>query len=132
MNSFNHYSYGSVTEWIYSTLIGITVDEANPGFSRFILKPTAGGGLSYANGEYKSSHGTIKSGWQAEDNKITDYTCTVPANTTATLYLKAEQAENITEGGKPLSEADGVTLKSFENGVAVIELTSGIFEFSIK
>lgn len=132
MNSFNHYSYGSVTEWIYSTLVGITCDDDNPGFSHFILKPTAGGGLSYADGEYKSVRGTIKSGWQAQDNKITKYSCTVPANTAATLYLHAEQLDNITESGKPLSEADGVTVTSFENCVAVIEISSGAFEFSIK
>ena len=132
MNSFNHYSYGSVTEWIYSTLIGITADESKPGFSHFILKPTAGGGLTYANGEFVSVRGTIKSGWEAEADVITKYTCTVPANTTATLYLPAGQLDNITESGKPLSEAYGVTVTSFENGVAVIELCSGAFEFSIK
>ena len=132
MNSFNHYSYGSVTEWIYSTLIGITADESKPGFSHFILKPTAGGGLTYANGEYVSIRGTIKSGWVAENDVMTKYACTVPANTTATLYLHAEQLDNITESGKPLSEADGVTVTSFENCVAVIEISSGAFEFSIK
>lgn len=132
MNSFNHYSYGSVTEWIYSTLLGITVDVSNPGFSHFILKPTAGGGLNYANGEYASVRGTIKSGWEAEADVITKYTCTVPANTTATLYLSADQIESITESGKPLFEADGISVTSFENGVAAIELCSGVFEFFIK
>ncbi|MBQ7699750.1 MAG: family 78 glycoside hydrolase catalytic domain [Clostridia bacterium] len=132
MNSFNHYSYGSVTEWIYSSLIGITCDEANPGFSHFILKPVAGGGLSYANGEYKSVRGTVKSGWQAENDVMTKYTCTVPANTTATLYLLTDNAANITESGKPLSEAEGVSLISFENGAAVIELASGAYSFEIS
>ncbi|MBO4423642.1 MAG: family 78 glycoside hydrolase catalytic domain, partial [Clostridia bacterium] len=57
MNSFNHYSYGSVTEWIYSTLIGITCDETAPGFSHFILKPTCGSGITAADGEYRSVSG---------------------------------------------------------------------------
>ena len=132
MNSFNHYSYGSVTEWIYSTLIGITCDESAPGFSHFTLKPTAGGGINKADGEYDSIHGLIKSGWEAKDNKITKYKCTVPGNTAATLYLHADNSDDITEGGKPLSAAEGITLASFENGIAVIELTSGVYEFEIK
>jgi len=132
MNSFNHYSYGSVTEWIYSTLIGITCDEDAPGFSHFILKPTSGGGINKADGEYNSMRGLIKSGWEAKDDKITSYKCTVPGNTAATLYLHADSADNITEGGKPLSEAEGLTLTSFENGIATIELTSGVYEFEIK
>ena len=113
-------------------MAGITADETNPGFSHFILKPTAGGGITEVGCEYDSIHGTIKSGWKAQNEKITNYSCTVPTNTTATLYLSAEQIENITEGGKPLSEADGVTVTSFENCVAVIEISSGAFEFSIK
>ena len=132
MNSFNHYSYGSVTEWIYSTLIGIGCDENAPGFAHVILKPTAGGGINKADGEYDSIRGLIKSGWEASDGKIIKYKCTVPGNVTATLYLKVDDSDNITESGKPLSEAEGLKLASFENGVAVIELTSGVYEFEIK
>ncbi len=132
MNSFNHYSYGSVTEWIYSTLIGIGCDENAPGFSHVILRPTSGGGINKADGEYDSIRGLIKSGWEASDGRITKYKCTIPGNVTATLYLHADSSDDITEGGKPLSAAEGITLASFENGIAVIELTSGVYEFEIK
>ena len=132
MNSFNHYSYGSVTEWIYSTLIGIGCDENAPGFAHVILKPTAGGGINKAGGEYRSVRGLITSGWEASDGKINRYECSVPGNVTATLYLQADGADKITESSKSLSEAEGLTLTSFENGIAVIELTSGEYKFEIK
>ena len=132
MNSFNHYSYGSVTEWMYSTLAGITCDENAPGFSHFILKPTSDASINHVDGEYNSISGLIKSGWDAKNGSITEYRCTVPGNTTATLYLHASSAGNITESGNALSGAEGVTLVSFKDGIAVMELSSGSYEFTIK
>ena len=131
MNSFNHYSYGSVTEWIYNSLIGIAPDENAPAFAHFYLNPTAGGGLTHADGEYKSVRGTIKSAWDAQDNAIVKYSCTVPGNTTATLRLRADSASMITEQGRALSEADGVNVVSESDGVVVIELGSGEYVFEI-
>ena len=78
MNSFNHYSYGSVTEWLYDTLTGIKAGEAGNTFRSFVLRPTAGGGITYAKGEYNSVCGMIVSEWTAVDNKITTYKCSIP------------------------------------------------------
>lgn len=124
MNSFNHYSYGSVMEWVYSSMIGIACDENSPAFKHFILKPTYGGSLSYAKGSYKSAYGVIESGWEIKDNELI-YTCLVPANTTATLLLPCEENAVITESG------ERVTPVRYENGRAVFELESGKYEFKI-
>ena len=132
MNSFNHYSYGSVTEWIYDTLVGIACDEDAPGFSRFILRPTCGGGLTHAEGAYLSTHGLIRSAWDAENDVMTAYRCTVPANTTATLYLPASSAEDVTESGKPLTEAEGTTVVSNGGGTVRLLLNSGVYDFLIS
>lgn len=132
MNSFNHYSYGSVTEWIYSYMLGISVDEAYPGFSRFILKPVAGKEISDAEGEYNSVCGLIKSKWTAENGAIKTYSCTVPCNTSAVLYLPASSADNVIESGKSLNDAQGLKLVSSGDGIVVIELSSGTYEFKIK
>ncbi len=131
MNSFNHYSYGSVTEWLYDSLAGICCDEASPAFSHFILRPTAGGGITSAAGEYDSIRGLIKSSWEAADNAITKYSCTVPGNTTATLYLRAASADNVTEQGRSLAETEGVEIAGFENGVLTLTLGSGDYTFEI-
>ena len=129
MNSFNHYAYGSVTEWLYDTLVGIRCDEDAPGFSHFILRPTCGGGLTHAEGAYLSIRGLIQSAWEAENNTMTAYRCAVPANTTATLYLPAASAATVTEGGRPLEEAEGVTVVSAAGGTVELLLSSGAYDF---
>ncbi|MGN0149780.1 MAG: family 78 glycoside hydrolase catalytic domain, partial [Clostridia bacterium] len=126
MNSFNHYSYGAIGEWMFSDILGINADEA--GYKSIILKPTLGGNLTYAKGSYDSAYGEIKSEWSI-DNQTLTYKCTVPANTTATLYLPANNAENITESGNNIENAVGVTYKGTENGEAVFALESGSYEF---
>ena len=132
MNSFNHYSYGSVTEWIYSSLVGISPDEAAPGFTHFFLRPTCGGGLTEVSGSYESIQGLIRSAWNASDDVMKDYSCTVPANTTATLYLPAQSSSSVTEGGKPLADSEGVKIESEGDGIVVISLQSGEYSFEIK
>ena len=130
MNSFNHYSYGSVTEWIYDTLIGIACDEDAPGFSHFILRPTCGGGLTHAEGSYLSMYGLIQSAWDADEDAMTGYRCTVPANTTATLYLPAESLDSVNENGKPLSDAEGISVVSEKDGTVELLLVGGSYDFT--
>jgi alpha-L-rhamnosidase len=85
MNSFNHYSYGAVYEWMIGYQLGIMTDETQPGYQHFILQPTTGGTFTKASGSYDSVYGTIRSGWTAQDGVMTGYDVTVPANTSATL-----------------------------------------------
>ena len=85
MNSFNHYSFGAVYEWMMAYQLGISSGDA--GYQHFVLQPTVGGTFTYARGSFESPYGTIESGWTAEDGLMASYDVTVPANTTATLYL---------------------------------------------
>ena len=122
MNSFNHYSLGAVTSWMMDTQLGIRYDEQTPGYSHFTLQPVAGGSFTYARGSFESAYGTIESGWEAQDSVMTSYTCTVPANTTATLYLPGtwEAIEGATLTGT--SEHLGAECTCFE-------LTAGSYVF---
>ncbi|MCI8497098.1 MAG: hypothetical protein HFE85_02450, partial [Clostridiales bacterium] len=129
MNSFNHYSYGSIMEWVYKDMLGIERDEENPGYKHFVLQPTYGGTLTYAKGSYDSVYGTIVSDWTLENDEVFVYNATVPANTTATLYLPAAEGAAITESGVNVAEAQGVTFVKMENGTAVYELESGSYSF---
>ena len=115
MNSFNHYSFGAVYEWMVAYQLGISAGE-DAGYQHFILQPTVGGDFSYAKGSYESAYGAIESGWTAEDGVMTSYDCVVPANTTATLYL-------------PMGETDAI-----HNGIPVrqIELTAGSWHFDMN
>jgi len=84
MNSFNHYAFGSVGEFLYRTVGGIDTD--GPGFRKLIIRPRPGGGLTYANTRYDSINGTIESSWRIEGNEI-KLDVTIPINTTATVFL---------------------------------------------
>jgi len=129
MNSFNHYSFGAVGQWMMAYSLGIQRDE--PGFRRFILQPEPDptGIMTWAEGYYDSMYGRISSGWKV-DGALLVYLATVPANTTATLYLPTTAAESVKEGGKSALNARGVTFVRYENGKAVYTLQSGRYEFT--
>ena len=141
MNSFNHYSYGVVAEWMFRRVAGIESDEAQPGFKHFFLMPTPDDRTYFPAGQeritsakasHRSGYGLIRSEWERGDDGRIAYVATVPANTTATLYLPlADEDDEITEGGKPLEEAEGLEFKGIRDGKAVIELQSGTYRFNI-
>ena len=130
MNSFNHYSFGAVGQWMMAYSLGIQRDEESPGFKHFNLKPEPDptGEMTWAEGFYDSMYGRIKSAWEISDGAIT-YRATVPANTTATLYMPADTQSTITENGMPASEAEGVEFVKYENGRSVYRLASGDYKF---
>ena len=89
MNSFNHYAYGCVCEWIWETAAGIASDPAQPGFKHIIMKPIPDKRLGHINAEYQSTTGLIKSAWRYEgDQWIWDFT--IPAGATASVTLPGE------------------------------------------
>ena len=128
MNSFCHYAIGSVGEWMYRHILGINPDESRPGYSHVILRPQPGGGLTWAKGGYESIRGPIASEWKLDGADLR-YSVTIPANTTATLYLPAASVEAVTEGGKPVGEAAAVQSKGLQGRTAVLELGSGTYRF---
>ncbi|MCI8360638.1 MAG: family 78 glycoside hydrolase catalytic domain, partial [Clostridiales bacterium] len=132
MNSFNHYAYGAVGEWMYGYMAGVMSDEARPGFKHTILQPTpdASGRLTSAAASYESPYGRIESAWQTKNGALR-YQCAVPANTTATLYLPVEQDAALLEGGVPVGEAEGVRYVGYQDGKAVYELAPGRYSFRL-
>jgi alpha-L-rhamnosidase len=131
MNSFNHYSFGAVGQWMMAHSLGIERDE--PGFRTFILQPEPDptGVMTWAEGYYDSMHGRISSAWKTEENTLT-YRATVPANTTATLYLPTSSAESVKEGATAARSANGVTFVKYENGKAVYMLKSGTYRLTAR
>ncbi|MBQ7821097.1 MAG: family 78 glycoside hydrolase catalytic domain [Clostridia bacterium] len=131
--SQNHYAQASPSKWLYTDVLGIDhrrVHE-NAGYKSFTLEPKIGYGLTYAKGAYESANGIIRSAWELTDNGYT-YSCTVPANTSATLTLpKNGTSVNVLESGEALSEAYGVSLlEETDNGIAV-SLESGSYNFEV-
>jgi alpha-L-rhamnosidase len=86
MNSFNHYAYGAVGAWLYSTIAGIEVDPAHPGYKHFIVCPQPDGTLTFASAKLQTLYGELESSWAIERNTFT-LNVNVPPNTSATVQL---------------------------------------------
>ena len=85
MNSFNHYAYGAVGEWMYRVIAGLDTEKGS-GFSKSLISPRIGEELDYARGSVKTIHGSLKTYWERNNNIVT-LCVTVPANTTAKIQL---------------------------------------------
>ena len=133
MNSFNHYAFGSVGEWLFRFVAGIDLDPEVPAYKRFKIQPHVGGGLEYAKAEYNSIHGKIVSGWKLENDKLL-MDITIPANTSAFVYVPTEDRSQVTESGKSVKDSEGVKFLRMEKGAAVFKVDSGsyIFESTLK
>ncbi|MGV8096372.1 MAG: family 78 glycoside hydrolase catalytic domain [Mangrovibacterium sp.] len=127
MNSFNHYAYGAIGEWLYSYVGGIRIDPEKPGYQHILLHPHVGGGLSYANTAFQSMYGEIQSNWKTEGNDFT-YEVIIPANTTASVTLPGAKAEQLTINSKPVDQEMSKRLTQHGNTLSV-ELGSGKYQF---
>jgi len=128
MNSFNHYSFGAVGRWLFTTVAGIDTD--GPGFKKIMIRPRLGG-ITSARASYDSIHGKIATDWMLEDGTFM-LNVTIPANTTATVYVPADSAESVTEGGRRAARAKAVQFLRMENGSAVFAIVSGDYQFVSK
>jgi alpha-L-rhamnosidase len=128
MNSFNHYSFGAVGQWMMAHSLGIQRGE--PGFKSFVLQPEPDptGEMTWASGHYDSPYGRIASSWRLAGGML-DYTATVPPNTRATLYLPTRAPKSVQEGERLASESATIKFKRYKNGTAVYELPSGTYRF---
>jgi alpha-L-rhamnosidase len=128
MNSFNHYAYGAIGEWLYRVVAGIEIDEENPGYKHIIIQPHPGGGLTWAKARLDSMYGPIESGWELTD-KTMAVNIEVPANTTATVRLPDAKVKDVREGGRPLDRVKGVVKTVQEDDTAIIDVGSGRYVF---
>lgn len=128
MNSFNHYAFGSLGEWIFRALVGI--DTETPGFKRFIIRPHLDTGLKAVRARYHSIAGAIEISWHRGINEFR-LNITIPPNTVATVYVPAESPDVVFEGGKPARDAEGVTFLRMEKDTAVFEVVAGRYEFIV-
>lgn len=131
MNSFNHYAYGAIGDWLYQVVAGLEVDPDAPGYKHIALRPEPGGELTRATAELRSVYGLIRSAWTLENGRF-NWQITVPANTRATIYVPSADESGVTEGGKPAREAAGVTFLRLENGRAVFGVESGTYTFASR
>ncbi len=128
MNSFNHYSLGSVGEWMYRTVAGIDTDPTTPAYEKIVIHPIPGGDLTWAKGSVNTPRGLVANSWKITGDQF-ELTTTIPANTSATVYIPTTNAASVTEGGLPISSVIGVTFKGFEDGFAIYTVGGGTYHF---
>jgi alpha-L-rhamnosidase len=134
MNSFSHYSFGAVCEWMFQSLVGI--DTKGAGYKHIILRPGPPSAdsnpdhepINWVKAEYGSVRGKIVVDWKQNPGSF-EYKVTIPVNTTATLYLPATSADNVTESGNSLKNAHGVSLFGMQNDRVTLSLESGTYHF---
>jgi alpha-L-rhamnosidase len=129
MNSFNHYSLGSVGEWLYRFVLGIDQQPGTAGFGRLLLRPHPGGELSWARGSYRSVRGLIGTGWEHSGDQFT-FRVELPPNVTASVRVPSGHAAGVRDqdGSRPKALASYPGAAGIQE--AVFEVGSGTHQFS--
>ncbi|NLX05480.1 MAG: family 78 glycoside hydrolase catalytic domain [Phycisphaerae bacterium] len=128
MNSFSHWAFGSVGEWVWRELAGINPDESCPGYQHFVIRPRPCGDLRWVKARYDSIRGPIVCEWRIVDGRF-ELEVEVPANTTATVHVPATRPEAVTEGAGPAAKAEGVRFIGIDGSAAVFGVESGRYRF---
>ncbi|QGQ95048.1 alpha-L-rhamnosidase [Paenibacillus psychroresistens] len=131
MNSFNHYAYGAIGDWLYRYVAGLDTDEAAPGYKHIYIKPHPGPGLDWAALDLESMYGLIHTEWRRVDGAAAmEVRITLPANTTASVHLPDALLDKLFESGATLEKTTGVsTIEQLETGVS-LTLGSGKYSFT--
>jgi alpha-L-rhamnosidase len=129
MNSFNHYAYGAIGDWMVRTVAGLDLDETQPAYKHIVIQPRVGGGLTSARAELMTQYGSAASGWTLAGGRM-QLDVRVPPNTRATVRLAGASLAQVTEGARGVASAPGVTSARQEGSTVVVELGSGEYAFS--
>ncbi len=137
MNSFSHYSFGAVCEWMLCRLAGIDTD--GPAYRRILIRPMPPGAesnpdqkpVNWVKAHYDSIHGRIAVEWKSEPKRFL-LKVTVPPNTSAQVFLPARNTAGISETGRTLDKTKHVRLLRMEGGRAILDVASGDYEFESK
>ncbi|MEI6047876.1 MAG: family 78 glycoside hydrolase catalytic domain [Bacteroidota bacterium] len=129
MNSFNHYAYGAIGDWMYRVSAGI--ETMGPGYKHLILQPHPSKKLTYSKASFESSYGTVASGWERKGTKII-VSVKIPANTLATIMLPVNSTSKATENGKSISENKNFSDIRIDGNKLLVEAGSGdyVFEYT--
>ena len=128
MNSFNHYAYGAIGDWMYRVVAGLDTDDDAPGYKHIRIKPHIGGGLTNASASLQTYYGKASSGWKIEGSKVV-LDVEVPANTKATVVLPVSNADLVRENGMALGK--DIQVAAGENGTIQLKIGSGKYHFEI-
>ncbi|WP_339286557.1 family 78 glycoside hydrolase catalytic domain [Paenibacillus sp. FSL E2-0201] len=128
MNSYNHYAYGAIGDWLYRTAGGIELLE--PGYKKIRIQPQIGDHLSWVDASLESVHGTIKVTWKKLNEASVEMQVLIPSNTTAEVMIPTMKQENILESGIPIEQVIGLSsVEQMPEGQKLI-IGSGNYQFT--
>ncbi|MBS1948271.1 MAG: family 78 glycoside hydrolase catalytic domain [Bacteroidetes bacterium] len=131
MNSFNHYAYGAIGDWMYRVVAGLDTYEDAPGYKHIKIFPHSDSSLTMAAAELQTYYGKVSSNWKTDASGFT-LDVDVPANTTATVYLPAASTDDITESGRPLITEKEIEISGTHDSYTEIRIGSGTYHFAVK
>jgi len=131
MNSFNHYAYGSIGDWLYRVVAGLDTSNEKAGYKEILIHPHPDKSLKYAKAGFESMYGKISSSWK-EENDAMEISVSIPPNTKAVVILPFARVDDVYENGIEIRKVDGVYFyQQLEHGVK-LEVGSGSYTFSYK
>jgi len=129
--SHSHPMFGSVCQWFFQALAGINPDESQPGFKHFFIKPSPVDDLIFVKSSYPSPYGLIRCDWEMKGDDF-HLNLSIPASTTATVYIPATTADHVIENGQSISDGPALTFIEIENDKAVYKVGAGQYQFVSK
>ena len=138
MNSFNHYAYGAIGDWMYRKMAGIDTYADGPGYHHIKIQPHIGGGLTSVDANLETYYGKLGCSWKmirgnkkgVVDTLIMDVE--IPANTKASIFIPTTREASITESGKQISQIKGLKVVGKNNGYIEVQTGSGIYHFTAE
>jgi alpha-L-rhamnosidase len=124
MNSYSHYAFGAVGEWLYAYLAGIAEEPGSVGFSQIAIRPRWAAPLDSVRAVYRSVRGDIGSAWRRRPDGSILVDVTIPANTTGRVYLPADRS--------PAAGAPGARFEGMRDGRAVFAVEAGTYRFVVS
>jgi alpha-L-rhamnosidase len=131
MNSFNHYAYGAIGEWMFRVIAGIDMDSSGPGYKQIRIAPHPGGNLKEASAELETLYGTIRSSWRLESS-VMKVIVAIPTNTTAEVLLPKAASKVVTEGNIEIGRVRTIKSQMRVGDDLKLEFGSGEHQFEYQ
>jgi alpha-L-rhamnosidase len=128
MNSFNHYAYGAIGDWMYRMVAGLDTDMDGPGYKKITINPHIGGNLTHASASLQTYYGKVSSAWKLMNDNL-ELTVIIPANTKATVQIPTTSPSDIKEMDKIISANPEIKILKSTNDNVIVELGSGEYRF---
>ena len=129
MNSFNHYAYGAIGDWMYRKMVGLDTYEDGVAYKHSRIKPHIGGDFTDAKASLNTYFGILSNEWKMSGNRLT-MTVHIPVNTHSTVFIPTDDPSSVRVNGKPLNGMDGLSVEGKEGEFLKIQLGSGSYTFT--